>query len=342
MITEVPTITELDTHTIKTWEVSRDEKNEKKTESEDRKVNVGITTHEVQKIAETIPSYCFNKFGAEATKRLLGGTGDMDLVISDKGEVINPVTKTIIFTNYVKVPRIEMALNSSWGNSINNFENSFLSVKVTPNVSIPERSQGNFDEEDVEYGYNIAEIKKDPDEKRSNFKAGDSQGRYYSGVRAIEESLKENSMNPEDVLDSNDSMFSSKLQSPEINPFQGLMPETSSISSYYLEPIIPLMNKTIEGFNLENGKHIHNSINPNAIATSLMYKKIAKSEGLFERKTIVNNLTPIVLSPTLSIFRGIDNHFLVVAKTRKGLEATFLRGNILLPNEMDRWLENNN
>lgn len=313
-----------------------------------------LTTSGAKEVVEQLPTYIFSEFGEEVTKRILRGNGDLEICIRDAFITVIPDTKTIMFP-INRTPLVEGWLRAPWRDAVNNFEDSFLTLKVSPKVDEPLRTGlGGLDEGDTDEGngdldgFTISELPKDANKDHHFFK--NSKARVtFTDVKGLEESPKEQTMSPEDELNLENNLndlFEAQIVDPGENLMKSLMPESSTVVKEYIEPKIRLINSAIGLFNetVGNNRSIYNFVDPENITTSLLYKvPLGIKDGY--KKELENNLTPLVLSPTLSIYRGYRGFIedtLIVAQTEKGWKS-FLFGNSGerdLSESIDRWLGN--
>jgi hypothetical protein len=261
-------------------------------------------------------------------------------------------------------PLVERTLRSPWKDTNN--DGGFLMLELRPtSQESPRFPQGRLDEgdsiqegevyegdfdPDKNYGsdleaFTIHKVRKDPHIYHRDFKKGLQSGETPGGVEIIGESLMEYTSNPEDQLtqkERREDLFTSEIFKGSENLLSKVMGENSSLVKEFIQPIIPALNKTIENL---NGKHdfpLYNVVNPGDTVSNLLYKM--PLEKTSSRKELKDNLTPLILSPTLCAFRGhrgfIEDTF-VVAKTKEDWKAYFFEPNrkSKLSDRIDIWLE---
>jgi ribosomal protein S6E (S10) len=326
-----------------------------------------LTTLEAKKIAESLPGDVFSKLGEEITKRILGGTGDLEVCVGDNMIVV-PKTKTILLTVH-HTPYVERLLRSPWRDQVHEFEKSFLTVKVEPDKDaelryglggidegeVPHEGdvyEGDFDQDNIDEGdtdaFTIAKTRNDPNVNSSFFKNGPQSGETRGGIEILEEGSKANSTSPEDKMfqeenQQNPFTFISEVVNPDTNLMLEVMKENSSLATEFIGPAVPAINKAIYLLNLGLDDKVYNVIDPNDITSSLLYK-LPKNRSESGRRELRSNLTPLILSPSLCIFRGykgLAEHTLVAAKAKEGWKAGFFQdyGKKNLSDRIDSWLE---
>lgn len=125
------------------------------------KTEVEATTLQIIEDSEKIPQMVFDMLGENATRCVFGGKGTINMCIEERGFMVIPDTGATLIPRD-QIPRTEYLLRSPWLDAINNFKDTYIPLKLTPDISIhAAETTSNKGEDALEVGFTRGKMRKE-------------------------------------------------------------------------------------------------------------------------------------------------------------------------------------